>query len=333
MRRSRPFCRVLHAARDDAGIHPFDVRKRVVDKYREPLTAAMVALGQSLADFLDAPGGAVDLGLLRSHILEPVLTPSRALPVFRRAESWAATKAEAAELHGLLIDGRPAGFDIPTLLLDDFYQRGPGAIALRARAEAMVQMLHDEVTSRCREQPRELRVMFLGASSLLNVGSALTDRNLACHLSVLIVDSDTHALRHARQGLEDHVGIRAGVLRAAPAHLSTHPGRPTRPFDIVYGVTQYDVLSLDAAQVFTRQLAAFLKPGGVLLAGSYLPTLPRATRALATAFVGMEWHYLDEEMWRSLLSGSPFDLAASQIRALQADTVVISARRAVGRSV
>ena len=45
------------------------------------------------------------------------------------------------------------------------------------------------------------------------------------------------------------------------------------------------------------------------------------------AFVGMQWTYWDEETWRSVLSGLPFDLEAGRFESRPPATIVVLVRR------
>ena len=228
----------------------------------------MLALGETLADFFEEDVGPIDFGTLRTTFLQPVLALSRTLPVFRRAETWAATGAETAELHRIILEGRSTGFDIPTLLLDDFYQRGAGAASLRSRASALVRILYDEVQRQGGSEQQPVQVLVLGANSVLALGAALAGHDSPGPLSILIVDSDTQALRRARQSVEDTLGIRPAVLRATPFTLAAHPSRPTEPFDIVYTLTPGTTGCRRKRQWdLTQDIVSFLQPGGALLTG------------------------------------------------------------------
>lgn len=322
--------RVLYAGRDDAAGHPSFGRARTLEKYGPLLDAAMVALGKTLGDFLDSSGAQVDYAVLRSQYLEPILALARTLPVFRRAVDWVSHRAEGVELQRILLEGRSMGFDAQTLLLDAFFQNSPGTRSLRARASFLVGMYHDEMGALRRQKTDSERTLVLGASSVLNLTSPFPGHPAPAHTSVVIVDSDTQALRRARQRIEEGLKTRSALLRSEPESVVLYRDRVKPPFDVVYTLGLYDLLPVEAALELTRGIAEMLKPGGSLLTGCYLPTLPAPYRALAKAFVGMDWKYWDEATWRDMLVGLSFDLSASRLDVVAPDTLMIVARR-VGR--
>jgi hypothetical protein len=319
--------RVLASARQDADFRPSVPPLRLVETYRDDLQAAMYALGETLADFLVESVLPVDFETLRTGILEPILTLVRTLPLHRRVEESTQHTADSFELQRLVLDGRPMGFDLESLLLEDFLQNGPGARSFRRRAAAMVSLFHAEAAHHRGPEVRELRVLVLGADTVLSLDAPFQNHISTASFSFLVVDGDTRALRWARRRIEEILDVRPAVVRSTPESFAKNPGRDIRPFDIVFTLTTYNTLSPEAALGFTRGVADLLKAGGALLTGCYLPGVPRAMQALALAFASMEWHYWDEGMWREMLSQLPFDLSASRFDTLPPHTLVVLARR------
>lgn len=322
---------VLDTAASENGTGPGQIQPRLIEKYRPQIYAAMRDVGNTLSDFFDENHEPPDLETLRSDHLEPIISLSRSLPVFRRAEQWTKDGEDTAELHRILVEARPGGFDMRTTLLDDYYQQEDGAASLRGRALALMKSMRDEFAARSGPEGKPVRVLVVGADSILTLGPALPKESHPdlprLNLSVLIVDRDTNALRRARQRFEASAGTRPDVLLADPLVLARHPSRPVGSFEIVYTLTQYDVLPPDKALAFTKSIVPFMKPGGVLLTGSYLPDLSRASRALAFALVGMRWEYWDELKWKRMLAQLPFDIEASRFEAYPPATLAVLARR------
>lgn len=318
--------RVLDSAGQEGVGAGIAASEQLLREYRPRLAATMTALGETLADFFEESAEPVDLAVLRSEYLEPILVLSRALPVFRRAEAWARSGAETAELHRLLFEGRRVLFDGPSALLSDFYLQSAGAASLRTRAVAIMDLVQKRVTAR-RADWRPLRVVALGANSIL---AADPDRDLHHALpgvSLLIVDDDTDALRRARQRVQDVLGVRPAVLLANPRYFAHHPGRPAESFDLIYTLTLFDTLSPAAGLSFTRSIEPMLNPGGALLTGCYLPVISRASRALALALIGMQWEYWDEPAWRQMLASLAFDVDSCEFEMYPPATLVVLARR------
>ncbi len=324
--------RVLEAARLEAGSPRASASTRLLEKHRPALEAAMTDLGAALAHFLDASEEPADLDALRSVYLEPILALSRSLPIFRRASALAADGTEFTELQELLLEGRPAGFDAQSMLLGDFYQHGVGVSSLRTRVTVVMRMIRAELSGRGAFEGQPVRVLVLGANGVAGLESvlarhALPDSVRRAALSVFIVDSAAHALRRVRQMVDHAFGTHSEVLLCSPADLARHPNRPTEPFDLIYTLSQYDTLSQDAGLVFTKSILPFLKPGGVLLTGAYLPTIPRSHRALSFALAGLRWTYWDAAAWKQMLAQLPFDIEASRFEAHPPAALVVMARR------
>lgn len=320
--------RVLHSARDAGAGHPMLGRTRLLDTYAPALLTAMLALGEVLAGFLAESDHPADLARLRSEFLEPILAPSRSLPVYQRAEEWQRHKDKAGELHELLLEGRSVGFDAETLLLDHFYKNTAYAHSLRARVPALARLIQDEAASQAAAGRGNPRVLVLGANSVLNLAELFRGKNPKGQWSVLIVDGDTRALRLARQRIEEVFEIRPGVLLAKPESLGSLDNRIFHSFDIVFTLMQYDMHSPDTARDFTRAICDLLKPGGALIAGCYLPSVSRSYHALAVAFADLEWRYWDEAKWRAFLAPLPFDLAESRFETVEPATLAVLARAA-----
>ncbi len=143
---------------------------------------------------------------------------------------------------------------------------------------------------------------------------------------MLISDADTQALRLARQRFEETFGFRPDVLLAKPESIEKSR-RGIGPFDVVYTLMEYDMRPPEAALGLARSLCHMLKPGGALLTGCFLPTVPRSYRALGVAIAGLEWCYWDEAAWREMLGQLPCDLSGSRFEVAPPATLAVLARR------
>jgi hypothetical protein len=319
--------RVFDDARTDAHLLGSAANARLIEKYRDGFQEAMRALSGTLADFLDESAQPVDFETLRTEFLEPILSLSRSLPAFRRTEDWAQGKGETPELQRLVLEPRPAAFDLQTALLAEFYHNTAAPRSFRARAEALASLFDAEVERHRSAESGPLRILVLGAGSVLNLHSQFGSGLSESHTFMLVVDSDTQALRHARLQVGEHLKLRPTAYRATPASYVKNASAPAGLFDIAYALMLFDALSFESALEFTRDLSTLLRPGGTLLTGGYLPTLSRLDRALATAFTGLSWCYWDEAMWKQMLADLPFDLAESQFRVVAPDALTVLARR------
>ncbi len=162
--------RVLQAASEFAQSGQGVGRPRILARFGGRVEAAMLALGETLAGFLFAGDSPADLNALRAGFLEPILALSRSLAVYNRAEEWSRHKEKTGELHPLVLEGRAVGFDPETLLLDDFYKNTIFVRALRSRISVLARFFLEEAAHRAAES-RDLRVLIVGANSILQLGS------------------------------------------------------------------------------------------------------------------------------------------------------------------
>ena len=278
--------RVLEAARRESERNPAPTDALILEKYGPQFDAAMQALGETLADFFGESSRPPDLDTIRSKFLEPILSLSHSLPIFRRAEEWQRNKDKTGSLHPSLLEGRAIGFDAETLVLDHFYQNTIFARSLRSRVASLARLLTEEVRRRRAATGEEVRLLILGANSVLQF--PLTQARIPqTPLFAMIVDGDTAALRTARTTVEATLGIRPAVLRAKPYDLVTHIGQLGGPFDIVCTLLQYDLLPPEAALKVTAAAWEVLKPGGAFFTGVYLKTVPRSARAGSRAIADL----------------------------------------------
>jgi hypothetical protein len=320
--------RVLRAAQMDSRRDGASELPYLVNKFGGQVEAGMLALGDALADFLDEPGGPADLDALRSEFLEPIISLSRSLPVFNRAEAWRRNKEKTVELHELVLAGQVVGFDAETRLLDNFYENTVYANAIRSRIAAIVDLAASGMERRRRRtSPDDLRALVIGANSVPPARSPFVSNALIGRGHALIVDGDAQALRLARQRYQDAFGIKADVLRVRPESLAKNLHAIGAPFHVVYTLMGYDLISPQAALAFTRTFYQVLRPGGALVTGCFLPSVPRSYRALAMSLMDLAWQHWDEAMWREMLGQLPFDLSTSRFETVEPDTLIVLARR------
>ena len=164
---------------------------RVVALYGDRFASAMEDFGEALADALGSSPATLDLG--------PLLAMSRDLPVFRRAQQVVAKKEADPELQMVLLRGRGAAFDAPSLLLDRYYQESVSARSLRSRVVALGELLTEEVCARVARGQNEVRLLHLQSGSLAELDAVLDHPVCSAHLAITFVDGSTPALRGSRQ--------------------------------------------------------------------------------------------------------------------------------------
>jgi len=86
-------------------------------------------------------------------------------------------------------------------------------------------------------------------------------------------------------------------------------------------------LASSEAVALARSCFSFLAPGGVLLAGSYAPDLPRSEKALLAGLLGLRIEYRDEEDWQQLLRAARFDPGSMRLERPAPSTILVAAPR------
>ncbi len=304
---------------------------RLLDKYRGPFSDAIVNFGEALADFLAAHP---DTPTLLEHPafaeqLKPLLNLMRALPVLRRMQEWGPRRLERDEVRrAALLASQPA-FDLPTLLLGDYYGNSAMFRSYRTRVTVLAEWVHEEARTLLATQQEPVRLLKLAGGSGQEMEPLLADAKCAANLFVTYVDEDSIGVRRVRQSIEKRLAHRPRMLRADLLSLGSNPNRPRGAFDIVYALDLFNTLTIQQISDALRAGFAFLKPGGVLFTGGFLPDVPRSEKAILAGLMSTQVQYLDEIDWRRLLREAAFDLESSRLEILEPSTILVASRRAM----
>jgi SAM-dependent methyltransferase len=300
---------------------------RLLAAYRDRFHAAMSAFIDALADALDrAP--ATLAAASPDNPIAPLIAKARDLPLFRRAQDTLANTDDARELQRVLLNGRGAGFDFPSLLLEDYFRETVFVRTFRSRVTLFGEMLRDEVLARLSGGRKEVRLLNLRCGGLLELGPLLAHPICAAGAAITFVDESTSALRLARQNVERKLALPPRFVRADPLTLSDSLNRPHQPFDLVVTFSQFDVLPLPAALTFARGAYLMLAPGGALAASGYSPDVPRGERALALGLLGARVNCWAEADWSKLLGQAAFDRESARFQRRPPAALAILAQRA-----
>lgn len=278
---------------------------RLLTAYRGRFSVAMKAFGEALADVIEQAPQTLDPGNPESPIA-PLLEKSRDLPLFRRAKQSINNEEEDHELQRVLLSGRGAGFDLPSLLLEDYFHETVFARSFRSRATAMGELLRQEVCRRVAAGQKEVRLLNLRCGGLVELDPLLEHSACVARVVLTCVDDSTSALRQTRQSLTRKLMHPPRFVRADPLTLGESLNRPRPPFDLILTFSLFDLLSNRAALSFARSCHTLLKPDGALVTSGYSPLVPRGERALALALLGAQVNFRDEIEWRTLLRSASF---------------------------
>jgi SAM-dependent methyltransferase len=282
---------------------------RLLAEYRVPFNAAMEALADALADAFEQAPQAFDRNS-PDNPLTPLLDKARDLPLVRRAQQSISNDEDDHELQRVLLNGRGAGFDLPSLLLENYFQETVFVRTFRGRIAALGELLRDEVRRRVESGQKEVRLLYLRCGGLLELEPLLEHPLCAAHAAFTFVDDSTSALRITRQNIERRLALRPRFVKADPLTVGENINRPRPPFDLLVTFSLFDMLPTPAALGLARNCHTLVKPGGALITSGYLPDVPRGENALALGFLGARVNYWDESAWRNLLQRASFDCSA-----------------------
>ena len=307
---------------------------RLLETYRGPFADALDHFGEALADYLAV---SPDTPTLLEHPafaeqLKPFLDLMRALPVLRRTQEWRQRGVERDELRAVALLASQPAFDPPTLLLGDAYGNTAMFKSYRKRVAVLGEWVHVEARTRVASQQEPVRLLKLAGGSGQEMEPLLADARCAANLLVTYVDEDNIGVRLVRQNIEQRLAHRPHILRADLLSLGSNPNRPRGAFDIVYALDLFNTLTVQQISDMLRTSFAFLKPGGVLFTGGFLPDVPRGEKAILAGLMGTQVQFLDEIDWRQLLLAATFDLDSTRLERMTPSTVLVAARRADGVS-
>ncbi len=302
---------------------------RLLEKYRTPFAEAMTGFGEALADYLPLDSAYPTLfeQPAFSEELQPLLLGLRHFPLFRRIQDLGRHHQNDEQVErDVLLGGQP-GFDPPMSLLEAYYRNTVTVRSFQSRAAALAELMRAEVRTRVLSEGRPVRMLRLVCGSGVEPEAVMADRVCVENLVVTCVDTSLFALRRAGRVLERRLVHKPRLLRADPLSLNSNPNRPRELFDIVYTLTLFVTLASSEAVALARSCFSFLAPGGVLLAGSYAPDLPRSEKALLAGLLGLRIEYRDEEDWQQLLRAARFDPGSMRLERPAPSTILVAAPR------
>jgi len=299
---------------------------RIVAAYRHRFHVLMAALAETLADLLDQRPHA--LAELRdgNNPLGPLHDLARSLPLVLRAQqSVANDKKNHHELQRVLLNGRGAGYDVPTLLIEDYFQETYFARSFRARVAGLGEAIRHAARSRIAAGQNEVRVLHLRCGMLAELDPLLDDPACAGRVAITFVDENTDSLRRTQKVVYRRLTQKTTFIRADPVKLWDGLNRPVGAFDMVSSLSLFDLLPRPTVLGLVKNCSGSLKPGGALLTSGYQSSVPRGERVLAFAMLKAQVNCWDEAAWQPLLAAARFDLAQSHFDWRQPAGLVIHA--------
>lgn len=316
---------VLASAEKEAARPKPPTKTRLLAKYRAPFTAAMAALGETLAQAAESGHqDSNDRQSARQQIQQIAAIMSMSA-VVRRAQDWLRDEEEGAEVQREALEGNIGGFDISSVLINEHQQGSHLARSYRNRGMLLGMHLREAIDRRADGGKKPVQVLCLRSGSALELVAALQDPTSARAAVLTLVDPSTSALRRARDQFDGLTSRLPAAIRADPATLHLSPSRPKMRFDIVYTLGMFDVLQFDAARSLLDAVRTFLKPDGVLITGGFGPDAPRGEQAFAAVVLGADIVYRDRDAWTHLLAAGSFDADESQASTDDLATIVLTA--------
>lgn len=278
----------------------------VIEQHRGPFYRVMVALGDWINQFLASQPPPADILLVRHKVVTPIRDWSHTSPLLRHSLGKPRGKSSAPELVQRLLDNRPAGADIPSLVLNDFYKHSTGGIAYLGRLELLIEALAHETLRRAAAGSKPMRILSLHISGANELRTLLENETFAAVAQITCLDERAHVLREMAQNLPAHWKKNFLFVRADPLRYASSPHHPTRPFDLIYSVSLFEHLDLPQASQLARDCHDLLAPGGALLVGSVTPDVPPGEQVLRAWLTDWDLQYRDETTWRRVFATSGF---------------------------
>lgn len=277
-------------------------------QHRAMVYRTLIALGDWINEFLARKPAPSEIQALRHQVAAVIQEWSRTSPLLRSSLGKPRPQGGDPGLITWLLDMRPAGADVPALVLNDFYRFSIGGRAYRERMKLLVNAVLREIERRVAAGNDPVRILSLhisGASEVLTLEQieAVADR-----VRVTCLDTNPQVLRAAVRALPEPLKGKFSFVNADALHYATSPNRPAHPFDLIYGIGTFDHLESVLAAQLAQGCHSLLAPGGMLLAGSSTSGVPSGERILRAWLTDWEIHYRDEVAWREFLTNSGFDL-------------------------
>jgi SAM-dependent methyltransferase len=268
---------------------------------------AMDALGGGILDFLaeDPPDDLIRT--VREQITAQIREWSITSPLLRHSLHKLSGQTSDPELVKALLRRRPAGADLPGIILDDYYRHTVGGVAFVNRLGMLVQAVLHETANRAAAGTNPVRVLNLHISGGDELLSLTRDETFAEVAQVTCIDTRPDALRKIRRDLKGRLRRPAVCLRRTTSDYAGRVQWPAEAFDIIYGVSTFEHLKQDPALQLAVDCRILLAPDGILLAGSVTPDVPASEQILRAWLTGWELQYRDEPAWRHILTRAGFD--------------------------
>jgi hypothetical protein len=282
----------------------------ILAEHRATFYQAMESLGNGILAFLAEEPRPDEVQAVREQIVRQVREWSSTSPLIRHSLGKPRGQSSDPELVKRLMRGRPAGADIPSLILNDFYMHSVGGLAYRGRVGLLVKAMQQSVSRHAAAGADPVRVLSLHVSGAGEILSLAQDKTFAEVAEVTCIDSRPTALRDVRNSLEDQLQRRCSFVHADALHYAERPDRPRHPYHVIYGVSIFEHLETNSASRLARDCHTLLAPGAILLAGSITPSVPACEQILRAWLTDWDLQYRDETTWRQVFARSGFDANA-----------------------
>lgn len=283
-------------------------RDNVLAQNRSRVYELIDELGEWLAEFhADYPSGE-EAARVRDMVSRWLTESSSTGPVFAQMRDLAQGKGTYHELMQHLHAERPSGANMTAMVLNDYYLHAKATQAGRGRFELLGQTLEQEMRSRVSAGQGHVDVLCLQYVGGTEWKSTFGSADLARALHITCVDGSTEGSRHARQMLAEQRGARVQVVRSDPLPYLESAQVPSDAFDVAYALNLVERLSNADAGRLIRGSARVLRSGGVLITGSFTPSVPTSEKMLRKVMVEWNWQYRTEHDWERLYWGTPFDI-------------------------
>ncbi len=273
---------------------------------RSALYAAMDALGSWINGFLATEPSATELEAAKTCITDLIHLWSRTGPFFDRC--FAQRRGHPADFETLEIiyKCRPGGADVRARIFDDYYLHTVVAHTIRHRLTYLTSWLVKETEDRAVRGIFPVRVLSLGIGPGRELRMLAEDPVFREVAAITCLDSDAEALRFVRNRLQDNRDYRITYLRADPLRFARGPGRPSKPYHLIYAAGLFDYLAPDQAWDLIEDCYGLLMSGGRLAVSNLSTSVPANEQALLDWLLTRRPWYRNEQDFRSILAGTSF---------------------------
>ncbi len=275
-------------------------------RYRSALYAAMDALGGWINHFLATRPPDAEIEAAKTRITHLIRPWSRTGPFFDRCFGQRRGYPADFETLEIIYNCRPGGADLCARIFDDYYLHTVVARAVRQRLMHLARWLGLEIADRAAQGVLPVRVLSLGCGpgrELRMLAEAPVFRDVA---AITCLDRDAEALRFVRNRLQDNLNGRMTYLRADPLRFARSPGRPGKPYHLIYVAGLFDHVAPDQAQDLIEDCYGLLMPGGQLIVSTLSASVPANEQRLLDWLLTWRPWYRNEQDIRSILAGTSF---------------------------